>query len=57
MDINITINTGEKPKVKIDEPVIKRKKRKLNNGVETILELPRMGESSDNRNILNLLGV
>lgn len=63
MDINININTGEKPEVKIDqEPKqkIKRKKRKLKNGVETILELPNQVETETakgNNNILSLMGM
>lgn len=58
MDINITINTGEKPEVKIKEPpLVKKKTRKLKNGREQVLELPNMTRMSDNTNILDLVGI
>ena len=57
MDVNITINVGEDGDVKVDQSPIKRKKRKLKNGEETILEMPNTVESENTPNILNLMGM
>ena len=72
MEINIKIDTGEEPKVEVKEKCkecgkhkcecgkVKRKKRKLKNGEETILELPNQTETETakgNNNILSMLGL
>ena len=60
MDINITINAGGEPEVKIKKDpmqLLKRKKRKLKNGVESVLKTPDAVNPPMEGNILNVLGI
>jgi len=59
MDINITINAGEEPEVKVDKKnVIKKKVKKITNGKETVLQLPEQVSGENQRSgILDLMGV
>jgi len=58
MDVNININVDGAGNTTVDQDMgIKKKTRKLKNGKEVILEMPRMAEDHQPKNILNMMGI
>ena len=57
--INITVNVGDEPEVKIDKKdIIKKKTRKIKNGKETVLQLPEKVEGDNQRStILDMMNL